>query len=73
VDIKVVIEELDTEEMKGVPEISMQLHEALVHKNMPSHNSKFAITKPKLRSMKEVRGPFVLKREMFVMFCPIYS
>ena len=60
VDIRAAAEELDTEEMKRVPEISMQLHEALVYNNMPSHNSKFAVEKAKLRSMKQVRGPFVL-------------
>ena len=60
VDIRATVEELDTEEMKRVPEISMQLHEALVYNNMPSHNSKFAVEKAKPRSMKPVRGLFVL-------------
>ena len=60
VDIRAVIEQLDTEEMQRVPDISMQLHEALVYNNMPSHNSTYAVEKAKPRSMKPVRGLFVL-------------
>ena len=55
VDIKTVIEELSTEEMKRVPEIYMQLYETSIHNNMPSHNSKFAMEKANPRSMKPVR------------------
>ncbi|KAJ7384526.1 hypothetical protein OS493_021155 [Desmophyllum pertusum] len=54
VDIRVVIEELDTEEMKRVPEIPMQLNEVLIYKHMPSHYSKFAVEKAKPRSMSPV-------------------
>ncbi|XP_020631910.1 kelch-like protein 5 [Orbicella faveolata] len=50
VDIRVVIEELNTEEMKRVPEIFMHLHEASLYNNMPSHNSKFALEKSKPRA-----------------------
>ncbi|KAL9986284.1 hypothetical protein ACROYT_G000407 [Oculina patagonica] len=50
VDIRVVIEELGTEEMQRVPEINMHLQESMMHSHMPSHNSKFAgeKTKPRL-------------------------
>ncbi|KAJ7384515.1 hypothetical protein OS493_021144 [Desmophyllum pertusum] len=37
--------------MKRVPEILMQVYEALIHNNMPSHNSNFAVEKSKPRSM----------------------
>ncbi|KAJ7384520.1 hypothetical protein OS493_021149 [Desmophyllum pertusum] len=51
VDIRVVIEELDTEEMQRVPEIHMQVYEVSLYNNMPSHNPKFAVEKTKPRSM----------------------
>ena len=54
VDIRVVIEELNTEEMKRVPEIFMHLHEASLYNNMPSHNSKFALEKSKPRATSPV-------------------
>jgi len=53
VDTKVLIEELDTEEMQRDSEIAMQLLEVLVYNNSPSHN--FAVEKVKPRSMKLVR------------------
>ena len=53
VDIKVAIEELNTEEMQRDPEIALQLHELLIYNNSPSHN--FAEEKVKPRSMKPVR------------------
>ena len=52
VDIKIVIKELDTEEMQRDPEVHMQLHEVSIYKHMPSRNPKFAIEKP--RSMSSV-------------------
>ena len=55
VDIKVVIEELRTEEMQRDPEINMHLQESMMHSHMPSYNSKFAVEKTKPRSMKPVR------------------
>ena len=55
VDIRVVIEELDTEEMQRDPEIHMQLHEALINSNMPSRHPKFVAEKTKPRSMNPVR------------------
>ena len=54
VDIRVVIEELNTKEMQRDPEIHMQLHKVLLHKYMPSHNSKFALEKSKPRSTSAV-------------------
>ena len=60
VDIKDVIEELDTEEMKAIPEINMLLHEALIHNSRPSRSSAFALEKGKPRSMKSV-GETVLE------------
>ena len=55
VDIKIVIQELNTEEMQRVPEIIMHLQESLLHNNMPSPSSKFAVEKTKPRSMSPVR------------------
>ena len=59
VDIRDLVEELDTEEMKQVVEISSYLHDALVYNNIPSQNSKYAVEKAKPRSMKQVRSLFV--------------
>ena len=36
VDIKVVIQELNTEEMQQDPKVRMLLQESLLHSNMPS-------------------------------------
>ena len=52
VDIKVVFEELNTEEMQRDAEIAKQLHEGLIYRNSPSHN--FAVEKVKPRSVKPV-------------------
>ena len=58
VDIRVVIEELNTEEMQRDPEIHMLLYEVSIYKHMPCHNSKFAVDKTKPRSMNPVRSAF---------------
>ena len=55
VDIRVVIEELNTEEMQRDPEIHMFVYETSIFKHMPSDNSKFAVEKAKPRSMCPVR------------------
>ena len=55
VDIKVVIEELNTEEMQGRSEIHLLLHEALLYYCMPSKGSTLAEGKSKLRSAGTVR------------------
>ena len=55
VDSKDVISELNTEEMQQVPEIQVLVRDSLLHSNMPSHNSKFAVEKTKPRSMSLVR------------------
>ena len=55
VDIRDVIRELNTEEMQRVPEIQVLVCESLLHNNMPSPNSKFAVEKTKPRSMSPVR------------------
>ena len=55
VDIKIVIEELRTEEMQRVPEINVLLQESMIHSHMPSQKSKFAVEKTKPRSMSPVR------------------
>ena len=55
VDIRVVIEELDTEEMERVPEIYKHLNEALIFNFMPSRNPKFALEKTKTRATSPVR------------------
>ena len=55
VDIRVVIEELDTEEMERVPEIQKHLLGSLIHSYMPFRNPKFALEKTKTRSSSPVR------------------
>ena len=55
VDIKVVIEELNTEELQQVSEIHLHLHEALLYYCMSSRGSNFAEGKAKLRSSGPVR------------------
>ena len=55
VDIRNVIEELNTEEMQRDPEIHMLVYETSIFKHMPSHNSKFAVEKAKPRAMSPVR------------------
>ncbi|XP_022809792.1 uncharacterized protein LOC111346791, partial [Stylophora pistillata] len=52
VDVKIVIEELKTEEMQRVPEVNIHLQESMMHHCMPSHE--FAAEKMKLRSMRPV-------------------
>ena len=47
VDIRVVIEELNTEEMQQDLKVRMILQESLLHSNMPSHNSKLLSRKLK--------------------------
>ena len=55
VDSKDVIEELDTEEMKAIPEINMLLQEALMRNCWPSRSSALALEKGKpMRSMNSV-------------------
>ena len=54
VDTKVVVEELNTREMQRVPEIQTLMCEKLLHSNMPSPNSKFAVEKTRPRSMTPV-------------------
>ena len=53
VDIRNVIEELNTEEMQKDPEIHMLVYEALIYSYVPSDN--FAEEKAKPRSVKPVR------------------
>ena len=64
VDIRVVIEELDTEEMQRDPKIHMQLHEASLYNNMPSHNSKFALEKSKPRTTSPVLKSFTTFKKL---------
>ena len=52
VDVKIVIEELKTEEMQRFPEVNMHLQESMMHHIMPSHE--FAAEKVKPRSMRPV-------------------
>ena len=54
VDIRVVLEELNTEEMQRDPQIHKQVYEALVHNNMPSNLSKFTEERAKPRSTSQV-------------------
>ena len=55
VDIKEVIRELSAEEMQEVPEIQALVSQALLHSQIPSLDSKFAVEKTKPRSMSRVR------------------
>ena len=55
VDIKDVVEELDTEEMREIPEIHSLLHGTLIYNQRPSRSSAFALEKAKQRSMSSVR------------------
>ena len=54
VDIKDVIEELDTEEMQVIPEINMLLQRTLIYNQRPSRSSAFALEKGRPRSMSSV-------------------
>ena len=54
VDIRDLIEELNTEEMQRVPDIHMLLFESSLYHNCPSNTSKFATEKAKLRSTSPV-------------------
>ena len=54
VDIKDVIEELDTEEMQVIPEVKTLLHETFKYSHRPSRSSTFALEKGKPRSMSSV-------------------
>ena len=54
VDIRDLIEELNTEEMQRVPEIHTLLFESFLHHYSPSSTSKFATEKAKLRSTSPV-------------------
>jgi len=56
VDIRVVIEELDTDEMQKDSEIHVYFHEALIHSYRPSRNPTFALEKTKTRETTLVRG-----------------
>ena len=53
VDIKDVIDELDTEEMQVIPEMKTLLHEAFMYNHRPSRSSAFALAngKPRSKSM----------------------
>ena len=54
VDIKDVIEELDTEEMQAIPELHMLLHRTVIHNCRPLSSSAFALEKARPRSMNPV-------------------
>ncbi|XP_067016967.1 kelch-like protein 12 [Acropora muricata] len=62
VDIKDVIEELDTEEMQAIPGIHMLLHRTLIHNYRPSSGSAFASEKARPRSMSPVIVAILPKR-----------
>ena len=65
VDIRELIEELDTEEMQRMPEIHMLLYESLLHNNRPSNSSKFASVHAKPRAMNLVRRSFYFTARAF--------
>ena len=53
VDVKIVIEELKTEEMQRVPEVNIHLQQSMMRHCIPSHE--FAAEKMKPRSMRPVK------------------
>ena len=55
VNIREVIAELNTQEMRVIPEIHTLLHESLLYSYEPSASSEFATNKTKPRLMKSVR------------------
>ena len=55
VDIQELITELDTQEMRMLPEVNTFLLESLLYNYRPSSSSEFATNKTKPRSMKSVR------------------
>ena len=55
VDIRELIEELNTEEMQRVPEIHALVYESFLHNYMPSSSSEFSVEKAKPRSLSQVR------------------
>ena len=65
VDIRELIEELHTEEMKRMPAIHMLLYESLLHNNRPSNSSKFASMHAKPRAMNPVRRSFYFTARVF--------
>ena len=71
VDIKDLIREINTEEMKQVPEIQNLLLESLVYNQIPS-SSTFGGKKIMPRSNGLVRDPKILKVFFFQFFCLIY-
>lgn len=58
VDINDVIKELDTEEMRVIPEIDMLLQRTLKYNQRPWRSSAFALEKGKPRSMNTVREKY---------------
>ena len=54
-DIRELIAELDTQEMRMLPEINTFLLESLLYSHQLSSSSEFAAKKTKPRSMKSVR------------------
>ncbi|KAL9986415.1 hypothetical protein ACROYT_G000562 [Oculina patagonica] len=67
VDIRVVIEELDTAEMQREPQIHMQLHETSFYNNMPSSNPKFALERRQNHD-QPARGATVLHSKLCVLY-----
>ena len=68
VDIRDVIEELNTEEMKRVPENFMLVHEALMYNYMPSHNSAFAVENSKPRSTSLIIKMFSVFKKLTLSY-----
>ena len=68
VDIRVVIEELNTEEMKRVPEIFMLVYETLIYNCMPSPSSVIAVEKSKPRSTSPVFKLFCFFKKLTFTF-----
>ena len=73
VDIRKIIEELDTQEMKQIPEIFNLVYETLVHRYSPSNLSKFALEKAKPRSMSQVTTSFYLTARTGLVFLGLIS
>ncbi|XP_044163373.1 kelch-like protein 12 [Acropora millepora] len=64
VDVKDVIEELDTEEMQAISEVNMLLQETLIYNQWPLRNPAFAREKGKPRSMSSELVAILPKSEV---------
>ena len=70
VDIRVVIEELDTEEMQQDPDIHMLVYQTSIYNNSPSRYSRFAAEKTEPRSTSTVRRSKISTSSLISLWTP---